>query len=114
VSPLPAAVDLRSQRGDRAALVLIADPARSPSRDLQDALQSLFGLSSAEARIAFLIARGETVANAAALQHVTEATARAQLKAVFAKMSLSRQSELVATVLKLASTHSNGDTASSN
>ncbi len=114
VSPLPAAVDLRSQRGDRAALVLIADPARSPSRDLQEALQSLFGLSSAEARIAFLIARGETVANAAALQHVTEATARAQLKAVFAKMSLSRQSELVATVLKLASTHSNGDTASSN
>ena len=76
-------------------------------------MHRVFGLSSAEARIAYLIARGETVADAAALQHVSEGTARAQLKAVFAKMSLTRQSELVAAVLKLASTHPNGDTSSS-
>jgi DNA-binding CsgD family transcriptional regulator len=59
-------------------------------------LAKLFGLTSAEAKLASLIAEGISVEKAAEALEISRETARNQLKAVFAKTATHRQSELVA------------------
>lgn len=81
------------------AAVFISDP------DLQEpasrqALGELFGLTPAEANLALLLARGHSLAEASEAQHISQHTARAQLKSVFAKTGVSRQAELVRLILK--------------
>jgi DNA-binding CsgD family transcriptional regulator len=58
-------------------------------------LEMLFDLTPAEARVAGLLVEGKSVADIAALQEVTENTVRMQLKAVFGKTGVHRQSQLV-------------------
>jgi len=58
-------------------------------------LISKFGLTSAEARLAQAIDRGASVKEAAMAFGIREGTARQQLKAVFRKMGISRQSEMI-------------------
>jgi len=58
-------------------------------------LQSLFGLSPAEARVACSLGSGQDIAGCADALGVRPATVRAQLKAVFRKMAIKRQRELV-------------------
>jgi len=62
----------------------------------EQTLCSRFGLTSAEARVARGIARGETIASIAGRHNVAVATARSQLKSVFSKLGAHRQAELVA------------------
>ena len=66
-------------------------------------LQSLFGLSPAEAKVASCLGSGQDIAGFADAAGVQPATVRAQLKAVFRKMAINRQQELVriATLLGL-------------
>jgi DNA-binding CsgD family transcriptional regulator/PAS domain-containing protein len=67
----------------------------------QDALQSAFALTAAEARLALHVAAGDTLERAADQLRISKETARNQLKAVFRKTAAHRQSELVMLLSKL-------------
>ena len=62
-------------------------------------LQSLYGLTGAEAELVGLLSRGASLEEAADRRGVTLNTARSQLKQAFAKTGTRRQGELVQFVL---------------
>lgn len=111
-----AALRLRAKPGDNTHLIatvmpapttLPAYPGTRPSAavyvaDLDDlgllrpeTLTQLYGLTSAEARLAVGLARGAELSELSSTWHVSRETLRTQLKAVFAKTGVRRQSELV-------------------
>ncbi|NDC58680.1 MAG: helix-turn-helix transcriptional regulator, partial [Alphaproteobacteria bacterium] len=65
-------------------------------------LQSVFGLSFAEARVAIAVAEGASLPALAARFEVAHATVRTQLRCVFEKTGTRRQSELAALIARLA------------
>ena len=81
----------------------IADLSALPAPTF-DALNAVFGLSAAEARLAQLLARGESVESAAQMLEIKPTTARSQLAAVFEKTGTRRQAKLVALLSRLAHT----------
>lgn len=82
-----------------AALVLLTDPAATPS--LARAMRESYGLTRAEARLADVLVRGSTLLEAAEALRVQPSTARSQLRAVLAKLGVRRQAEIVRTALML-------------
>jgi DNA-binding CsgD family transcriptional regulator/PAS domain-containing protein len=84
-----------------AALVIIIDPEQDGPQAPEQALR-LLGLTRSEARLAALIGAGRSRAEAADALGVSEATASDTIKRVYAKLDLSRQSELVRLVDRLA------------
>lgn len=75
------------------AVLLIVDPAEAhPPGD--GLLRELYGLTSAEARLARVLADGRDLGEAADGLGVAVSTARTQLKAVFAKTGTRRQAQL--------------------
>lgn len=82
----------------RTAIVVLRDPAR---RDFVQpaALERLFHLTPAEARLASLLANGVSVEDAAVQLGVTRNTVRTQLQAVFAKTRTNRQGVLIRLIL---------------
>jgi DNA-binding CsgD family transcriptional regulator len=102
ISPLCEAVDLPCMQGDPGALVVISEARSDTAAATIASLGELFGLTSAEAQLALLIGSGVSVQSAAQQLHKMEATARAQLKSIFAKTGVSRQSELAALVTRLS------------
>jgi DNA-binding CsgD family transcriptional regulator len=102
VSPLFEAVEMRSPVRSRAALITITDPDREHSSDLVKMLQQAFGLTPAEAQTASLMGSGLSPQDAADQLGLTVGTIRCELKAIFAKVGISRQSELASTVTRLA------------
>jgi DNA-binding CsgD family transcriptional regulator/PAS domain-containing protein len=84
------------------AVVILVDPDARPQPP-EAHLQAAFGLSAAEARLAAWLAGGESLRAAADAHGVAYETARAQLKNIFAKMEISRQSELVALLARFRS-----------
>jgi DNA-binding CsgD family transcriptional regulator len=64
-------------------------------------LQLLFGLSKAEARIARLLAEGLEPRQIAESRNVSVGTIRVQMKHIFHKMKVHRQSELISTMAEL-------------
>ena len=82
----------------RTAIVVLRDAAR---RDFVQpaALERLFHLTPAEARLASLLANGVSVEDAAAQLGVTRNTIRTQLQAVFAKTRTNRQGDLIRLIL---------------
>ena len=66
------------------------------------ALERIFGLTQAEARLAILMARGATVTEIAATQGISVATVRAQLASIFGKTHTRRQAELVILLARLS------------
>ncbi|MCB1688381.1 MAG: helix-turn-helix transcriptional regulator [Halioglobus sp.] len=98
IRPVPASQWSEGQSSPSAA-VFISDP------DLQEStsgqiLGELFDLTPAEANLATLLARGLSLAQVSSAQTISQHTARAQLKSIFAKTGVSRQAELVRLVLK--------------
>jgi len=81
------------------ALVLITDPEAAPAPAIA-VLQRLHSLTPSLARLAAALATGKTIAEYAAEAHVTEGTARQQLKELFARTRTRRQAELVALLLR--------------
>jgi DNA-binding CsgD family transcriptional regulator len=79
--------------------VFISDPEHQESTS-QQVLGELFGLTPAEANLAIKLTRGMSLAQLSGEQNISQHTARAQLKAVFAKTGATRQAELVRLVLK--------------
>jgi len=76
------------------AVVFIADPEDQHLRSPQ-ALASLYDLTNAESELAALLCAGNSIDDAAHERNVTPHTARAQLKKVFAKTGVNRQTELM-------------------
>lgn len=77
------------------AIVAIVDPAIRP-RPTEEALVNAFQLTPAEARLAARMAQGTSLETVANELHIARETARNHLKAVFGKLNVSRQAELVA------------------
>src|SRR3954464_15509864 len=102
VSPLFEAVEMKSPVGSRAALITITNPDREHSSGLVKMLQQAFGLTPAEAQTASLMGSGLSPQDAADQLGLSVGTIRAELKAIFAKIGISRQSELASTVTRLA------------
>jgi len=67
----------------------------------QDILAQALDLTPAEARLAALLARGLSIEAAAAELRVAQQTTRNQLKSIFAKTGVHRQSELVSLIAQL-------------
>jgi DNA-binding CsgD family transcriptional regulator len=98
IRPVPTSQWSEGQSSPSAA-IFISDP------DLQEStsgqiLGELFDLTPAEANLATLLARGLSLAQVSSAQTISQHTARAQLKSIFAKTGVSRQAELVRLVLK--------------
>ena len=93
-------VPVLSEDGPHSVLLLIdLDATPLPSTSC---LQQIFGLTPAEARLTLLLVGGKTLNEVAEMLHVSVMTLRAQLKAVFEKTHVRRQSELVVLVSRLA------------
>lgn len=85
---------------DCQAMVILIDPdARSPTPETN--LRTLFRLTEAEAKLATLLAVGESLEKVADQFGIAKETARSQLKSIFAKTGVHRQAELVAVLAKL-------------
>jgi DNA-binding NarL/FixJ family response regulator len=72
------------------------DQARAPAPGL---LIEMFGLTVSEARLAAALAQGMSLEEAAGECGVTKSSARTYLKSIFAKLGVTRQAELVRTIL---------------
>jgi DNA-binding CsgD family transcriptional regulator len=83
----------------RVALFLSAP--EQTERAGENDLQLLFGLSKAEARIARLLAEGLEPRQVAESRNVSVGTIRVQMKQIFRKMKVHRQSELISAMAEL-------------
>lgn len=77
------------------AAVLVSEPRHSNGADDEALLRSLFGLTTAEARLALVIATGSSLSLAAENLGISRETARTHLKRALAKTGARRQAELV-------------------
>jgi DNA-binding CsgD family transcriptional regulator/PAS domain-containing protein len=82
------------------AIVLVVDPEAGGPAD-PAMVRDLLGLTLGEARVASLVGSGMAPRGAAEKLGITEETARTTLKHVFAKVGVSRQSELTALLTRL-------------
>lgn len=98
IRPVPTSQWADGQSGPTVA-IFISDPEQQPDTS-QQIIARLFGFTPAEAALAMLLAKGLTLAQASDTQAVSQHTARAQLKAIFAKTGVTRQAELVSLILK--------------
>lgn len=79
-----------------AASLLTITPITTADAPSADLLRSLFDLTAAEARVARGIVAGQSVTAIAAATGISRETVRTQLKAVLAKVGVTRQAELAA------------------
>lgn len=84
-----------------AVLVLLLAPKQRPHLD-PTTVAKVLGLTPTESRIAAAIAQGQTVKDIANRTYRSQATVRGHLKQIHAKLSLSRQADLVRLVLTTA------------
>jgi DNA-binding CsgD family transcriptional regulator len=82
------------------ALLLLIRPAKKAERI--QALRGVYRLTPAEAEVANAVADGSTLQEIAKLRSASLTTVRSQLQAVFAKLGVQRQSDLIR---KLSSSH---------
>ena len=93
VAPLLSA-PVATQPGRPVAVVFIADPEDQQLR-MPHLLAALYNLTGAESDLAVLLSAGHSIEDAAKARNVTANTVRSQLKKVFAKTGVSRQTDLV-------------------
>lgn len=94
VAPLAGEAALELTRRQRAVVVIIGDPDARPA-DRSRALRLLFRLSPRETQLAEALSRGKRLEDYASEAGISIHTARAQLRAVFAKTDTARQAELI-------------------
>ena len=90
--------------GAGALALFLARPAPEPGADAgpdAEALRDLFALTPAEARLAAALADGGGLVEAARSLGIARNTAKTQLRGIFAKTGVSRQSQLVALLASL-------------
>jgi DNA-binding CsgD family transcriptional regulator/PAS domain-containing protein len=83
------------------AALFISDPDRAPGFRAE-VLRELYGMTSAEARLATMLLTGKSLPELAESLGVTHETVRAQMKSVLHKTGTARQGELVSLLSKLA------------
>jgi DNA-binding CsgD family transcriptional regulator/PAS domain-containing protein len=83
------------------ALILITDPDRRET-GAPETIAALLGVTRAEAALAVLLTQGLSLYGAAEILGVRRTTVRAQLRSIFAKTGINRQSDLVRVVLRHA------------
>ena len=98
VSPLQASGPFAGVISGQGAIVLVADPTRKRSTQRNE-LSQMFGLTRGEARLLTGLVDGLSLAEYAETAGVTVLTARSQIKAIFTKTGVRRQSELMRLVL---------------
>jgi len=96
----PVALGRWSEGRTAPAVALFVAGAAEPRQVSPELVQKLFGLTRAEAALAAELAGGRSLDEAAAALGVARNTARAHLRAIFAKTGVGRQSELVQLVLR--------------
>jgi DNA-binding CsgD family transcriptional regulator len=87
----------------RPAAAIIMREIGKPANSTPEMLRVLFGLTRTEAKLAALLASGETLQLSADRLGQTASTARIHLKSVFRKMDINRQQDLVGIVATLSS-----------
>jgi len=97
VSPVRSS-GVNSLGGTITAIAFVNDPSRR-QRPAQDILRTLFGLTPAECRVALLLGDGRAPKEIAAMIGVSVETVRSQMKSIFSKAGVKRQSELVRLLL---------------
>lgn len=105
VKAMPFELDLPGTFGadpSRLALLVFADPADAAASDIVPALQ-LLGLTLSEAKASALVGQGLSPREASQHLGLAENSVRTTIKRVFAKLDLSRQSELAVLVSRIAS-----------
>lgn len=98
-SPLGAPASLTGPNG-RVALYL-ADPA-NPLQCSPDSLMATFGLTQREAEVAIALANGLCLQEISDQQQLGKETIRSQLKAVFRKLGVKRQQDVIRLILSTA------------
>jgi DNA-binding CsgD family transcriptional regulator len=90
----------------RSAIVVMRDPDRRASVSAH-VVGRLFGLTPAEAALATLMAQGADLDEASEELRISRNTARSQLRSIFMKTNVKRQSELIRMILSSVATLSN-------
>lgn len=98
IAPLRVDASRVQAAGAARAVVFIADPDHE-TKPPEEQLQSLYGLTRAEARLAVRLAEGRSVSEAAEMLHIQVGTARQHLKRIFSKTGARRQAELIRLLL---------------
>lgn len=88
------------------AIVMISDPDRR-RMGLEEVIEAMYGLTPAEAAVAVLIAQGASGPEVAEINQVSAETVKSQLKIVFQKMGVQRQTQLAHLVASIARVGSN-------
>lgn len=82
-----------------AVAIFISDP-EYKSQTSAEILGQLYGLTPAESRLAMALADGHSLEDASNSLHISRNTARAHLRAIFAKTGVTQQTMLVSLLLK--------------
>lgn len=98
--PVPSVNAPRDFLGNAKAIVLILDPVGTPLEP--SAIRDLLGLTLAESKVAALIGSGIAPRDAAAKLGIAEDTVRKALNSIFGKTGISRQTELVSLLSRVA------------
>jgi DNA-binding CsgD family transcriptional regulator len=83
------------------AVLMIVDPDAFHAPQMPE-LRQMFGLTTSEVAIAVALTSGHEVEEIARTRHVSPGTLRVQLKSIFLKTGVRRQSELVALLLRVS------------
>lgn len=83
-----------------AAAVFLRDPDYNSAQPSEDVVRRVFGLTRMEAALAVLLAKGNSLDEAAELLEVRRNTARTHLRSIFGKTGVTRQTMLVRMLLK--------------
>ena len=83
-------------------MIVIRDPALQQDLAAQaHVLELLWKLTPSQARLACRLSNGETLRAAAAAMNITELSARQYLKAIFQKLNVNRQGDMLRKVLSV-------------
>lgn len=93
--------DLRTRLVPQAVAAIFIVPAGAPLPADLDTVARLFGLTAAETRLLRRLAAGETIAETSAALGVRQSTTRTHCQHLYAKIGVSRRTELVSLVNRL-------------
>lgn len=88
-----------SESSSRPAVIIIIRDSKSKVHGSQELMRRLYGLTPAEATLALNLLDGLTIDEAANNLSISRNTARCQLRAIFAKTGVTRQTELMSVLL---------------
>ncbi|VAW99138.1 hypothetical protein MNBD_GAMMA22-1441 [hydrothermal vent metagenome] len=113
ISPDPYPSIEYDKQADNYAAIFIASTSVKQNIS-KTTLQTVFNLTPAEAKLAALLASGNSLSQVADLSNISKNTAKVQLKSIFLKMNISRQADLIKKVLTSPAVFNPKDNANNN